>query len=347
MRSSLLLLALSLAPLAAEDDWVTFGQNATVNKTGGAVSLDYKVVRGQLGMAILQTPDGRLAGMTHLQFRMKSDVATMIAVMLSEKKPGGGDYVSIFWAPKDQWQQIDLTPADFTVNDGPKDPKDPDGRLDLDQVQAIAVFDAGQFLSQPPEDPNIRIVANALSGDHKLMWEDFRIVTESAKAMEKGAILDDFHRGFLRWFTPGGGELSLSKSGNPLGKPALAFHYEQEPYKFRVVLHPLGQVNLNGAKELQFDVASEHDAHVILFLEGQKTDGRAPRYNHDFTVAAGQTGHMSIPFSEFTLAEDSPPDPDGHLEVAHLRSMGLIDIIGTSQGVKETNTLWLADLRAK
>jgi hypothetical protein len=162
MRISLLLLALSVAPLAADDDWITFGQNASVNKTGGAVSLDYKVARGQLGMAILQTPDSRLAGMTHLQFRMKSDVATMIAVVLSEKKPGG-DYISIFWSPKDQWQQIDLTPADFIVNDGPKDPKDPDGRLDLDQVQAIAGFEAGQFLSQAPEDPNTRIVAGTLA----------------------------------------------------------------------------------------------------------------------------------------------------------------------------------------
>ena len=76
-------------------------------------------------------------------------------------------------------------------------------------------------------------------------------------------------------------------------------------------------------------------------------DGRAPRYNHDFTITAGQTGHMSIPFSEFALAEDSPPDPDGHLEVGKLRSIGLIDIIGTIEGVTEQNTLWLADMKAK
>src|SRR2546423_549636 len=103
MRFSLpLLLALTLAPLSAADDWMPFGQNATVHKTGNTVTLDYKVVRGQLGLAILQTPDGRLAGMTHLQLRVKTDVSTVIGVMLSEKKPGGGDYATLFWSPKDQ-----------------------------------------------------------------------------------------------------------------------------------------------------------------------------------------------------------------------------------------------------
>jgi hypothetical protein len=56
---------------------------------------------------------------------------------------------------------------------------------------------------------------------------------------------------------------------------------------------------------------------------------------------------MSIPFSEFSLAEDRPPDPDGHLELGKLRSIGLIDIIGTVEGTTAQNTLWLADMRAK
>ena len=101
------------------------------------------------------------------------------------------------------------------------------------------------------------------------------------------------------------------------------------------------------SSELSFDVASAHDAHIILSLEGRKVDGRAPRYNHDFTVAAGQTGHMSIPFSEFTLADDSPPDPDGHLEISKIRSIGLVDIIGIAEGVRAQNTLWVTDMRAK
>jgi hypothetical protein len=335
MRFSLpLLLALSTAPLLADDTWISFGQNAAVHKTGNTVSLDYKIVRGQVGLAILQTPEGKLARMTHLQLRVKSDVTTIVGVMLSEKKPGGGDYVALCWSPQDRWQQLDLTPADFSVNDGPNDPKDADGRLDLDQVQAVAVFDAGQFFSQAPADEKSPVAIKPLSGDHKLLLEDLRIVSENAKAQGEGTVIDDFHRGFVTWFSP-------------VGKPALEFHYQQEPYRFTILMHALGQAKLNGTKELIFDVASDHDAHMIVSLEGQKTAGRAPRYNHDFTLDAGQSGHMVIPFSEFTLAEDSPPDPDGHLEVAKLRSIGFIDIIGTLEGAKARNTFWLADLRAK
>jgi hypothetical protein len=343
---SLPLLA-ALILLAAEDDWLPFGQSASVHKIGATVTLDYKITPGQLGLAILQTPEGKLAGMTHLQFRVKTDVATMVGVMLSETKPGG-DYAAIFWSPKDQWQQIDLTPADFNLNDGPKDPHDPDGRLDVDQVQAIGIFDGGQFLSQAPANPKLPIAVNKLSGDHKLQWEDFRIVTEAAKSQVKGVVIDDFRRGFLTWFTPGGAELALSKSGNPLGKPALEFRYQQDPNRITIVMHTLGQVDLRGSKQLSFDVASLRDAHVIISLEAQKVDGRpAPRYNHDFTVSAGQTGHMSIPFSEFTLAEDSPPDPAGHLELGKIRSIGLVDISGMIDGNKDNNTLWLAEIKAQ
>src|SRR5262249_26357493 len=160
-----------------------------------------------------------------------------------------------------------------------------------------------QFFSQMPEYQKSAIAVNALSGDHTLQWQDFRFVKDTSKAPE-GIVIDDFHRGFLTWFTPGGAELLLSKS-NPLKKSALEFRYQQESNKFTILMHSLGQVNLGGAKELTFDIASERDAHVILTLEGRKTDGRAPRYNHDFTIAAGQTGHMTVPFTEFKLADDS------------------------------------------
>ena len=158
----------------ADDEWMAMGtaQPFTIPATVSAWITKWRP--GKPGLAIRQMPVGKLAGMTHLQFRVKSDVDTMLAVMLSETRPGG-DYIAIFWSPKDQWQQIDLTPADFALNDGPKDPKDPNGRLDVDQVQGVAIFDAGQFFKQ-----------GAAGGDHKLQWENFRVVTESAQDQAKG-----------------------------------------------------------------------------------------------------------------------------------------------------------------
>jgi len=332
---------------AADEEWLPFGQGATVRKSGETVTLDYKVTPGQLSMAVLPTGEGKLAGMTRLQFRLRTDGSTVVAVMLSEKKPGGGDYSVAFWSPKDQWQQIDLTPADFAVNDGPKDPKDPDGRLDADQVEHIAILDMGQLFSQMSAT-SAPIAFARLTGEHKLDLEGLHVVTESAKSQERGTVIDDFHRGFLAWFTPGGADLALSKSGNPLNKAALEFRYQQDPAKLAVVLHGLGQTDLRGARELAFDVASSRDAHFILTLEEQKVDGKAgPRYNLDFTLSAGQTGHMSMPLGEFTLADDCAPDPAGHLDVSKVRTISLADVSGLLNGSTEKNTIWLADLRAR
>ena len=66
---------------------------------------------------------------------MKADHDTSLGVVLSEKKPGGGDYATMFWAPKNVWQRVDLALSDFVTNDGPTDPVDSDGKLDPDQVE--------------------------------------------------------------------------------------------------------------------------------------------------------------------------------------------------------------------
>jgi hypothetical protein len=51
------------------------------------------------------------------------------------------------------WQQVELTPADFALGDGPNDPADPDDKLELDQVEGIAIFDFAHFLGSVPENP--------------------------------------------------------------------------------------------------------------------------------------------------------------------------------------------------
>jgi hypothetical protein len=72
-----LFLSMSLAPLpATDDDWMPLGQGAAVHKTGNTASVDYKVTPGQFGLALRPTSGGKLAGMTHLQFRVKSDIDT-------------------------------------------------------------------------------------------------------------------------------------------------------------------------------------------------------------------------------------------------------------------------------
>jgi hypothetical protein len=342
----IILLLAAAVPGLAVDDWLAVGPGAALRRSGQTIVLEYKVVPGQLGLAARPIAEGKLAGMTHLRFRLRTDAATPVACVLHEKKPGGGDYSAIFWSPRDQWQQIDLTPADFVVNDGAKDPVDSDGRLDLDQVQSLGIVDLGQLFSQITPNPKLPIAVMKHSGGHKLQIEDFRISTESTPAPAE--FIDDFHRDFLDWFTLGGAELALSKSGNPLGKPALQFSYRQDPAQFVVAARMLSQADFRDATQLEFDVASSHAAHLAISIQEQKIAGReGPRYNFDFQISAGATGHIIIPFSELTLAEESQPGPSGYLDVGRVRSISLVDISGIVDGATGNNTVWLTAMRTQ
>lgn len=146
--------------------WMAFGSDGAIRltsdaahvKTGKpALAFDYKIAPNQIVAAVLPVETGSLARMTQLKFWLKTDSSTAVAIILSEKKPEGGNYHAIVWSPKDTWQQIELTPEDFAPSEGPNGPRDPDGKLDLDQIEGVGVIDLGEMfvdLSGKPECPS-------------------------------------------------------------------------------------------------------------------------------------------------------------------------------------------------
>src|ERR1700676_5328182 len=93
--------------------WTAIGPGGTVRATPDAFSFGYELGGKGFSAAVLPAPVG-VEGMERIRFRVKSDHDTAIAVSLSEKKPGGGDYSAMLWAPADTWQPVELTPADFS-----------------------------------------------------------------------------------------------------------------------------------------------------------------------------------------------------------------------------------------
>lgn len=62
-------------------------------KTGeGALAFTYALDGKAFSTAILPTGAGRLAEMRRVRFWMKADHDAAFGVIMSEKKPGGGDY---------------------------------------------------------------------------------------------------------------------------------------------------------------------------------------------------------------------------------------------------------------
>ena len=64
-------------------------------------------------------------------------------------------------------------------------------------------------------------------------------------------------------------------------------------------------------------------------------------------VAGGKKSqHQAIPFAEFVLDQNSPPDPAGKFDSSKMRTISVMDVTGAAGNETTPNTLWLADVRA-
>jgi hypothetical protein len=330
MRSLCLLPLLAVAVAAqTETQWIAFGNGASVRAEGRGMTLQYSPGAKGLSAAAMPAPTG-LAALRRIRFRARSDYDTALAFVLNEKQPGGGNYSAVFWSPANRWQTIELSPSDFAVGDGPNDPVDADGKLDLDAVQSIALVDvAAMFAQAPPDAP---IVVNRPTGTHTLEIRDFEILPNAAPTPPAGAI-DRFDRDFLQWFTPGGMSLKLSAVDNPLHGRALQASYQQIEGQLTVMLRRLTSFDLSKATRLAFDVASEHESTMIVSLETRT----GARYTMQvYPPGAREVFHVDLKLSDF--------EGSGKLDPAQLKSISIVDATASTGGAEGQNTIWIANV---
>jgi len=315
------------------------------NSDAGAVRLSYGLGTGRFAAAGLPVL-GKLAQMQRIRFQIKSDHDTAFAMILSEEKPGGGDYMASFWVPADAWQQIELTPEDFSLNTGPNDPVDPDGKLDLDRVQGIGIVDLACIFSAMPDSPNIPIVVSRPKGQHSLLLAGFQILSNEGPE-RLVHVIDAFDRGFLQWITLGGMTLRLSAKGNPLGIPALEAAYEQTEGRLAILQRRLANFNLAAAKRLSFDIASDRDTVLMLSLEmSQPRANDGPRYNLTiFPPADRKPFHVNLLLSDFERDANSPNLEPPRLDPSRLKSFTITDVTSVTGGETGANTIWIGNLQ--
>ena len=334
------------------EGWMAMGASGSVKvskdaKSGsGALQFSYSLDGKGMSTAILPAGAGRLADMRRIRFWVKSDHDTSLGLVLAEKKPGGGDYATLFWAPKGVWQRVDLTLSDFFANDGPTDPVDPDGKLDPDQVEGIGILDFSAFFNQLPEGSPM-VVARK-SGIHTLLIDDFEILNDAAPAtpQKPGTILiDSFERGFSNWITLGGMSLSLSASDNPIGGPALTASVKAVEGKLTILTRRTNPADLAGAKRLVFDMAAEHEGTFAISIETQKNGsagGQGPRYNFMIYPPDGRkVFRVNVSFADFDHDPNSAPDPAGKLDASRIKSIAIGDITALTGGATTDNKIWI------
>jgi hypothetical protein len=342
-----LLVCASVCPIAAQSEtdillrqtfdtdtagWLAIGQGGGVRVENGRLAFSYEVKAKQFALAVLPAPPG-LGRLRRLRFRIKTDHATALAVLLSEKKPGGGNYTATFWAPAETWQQVELTPADFSVSDGPNDPVDADGRLDLDAVEGIGLTDLAQFFLAQADNPDFPAIVDRASGSHTVLLDGFELLGGSAPAHAAGLSIDGFNRGFLQWITMGGVRLRVAPRENPLGMPAMEASYVQAEGHYGLLLRRLANLDLSQARRLAFDVASEREATLAVSLETKK--------GQRFQLTIFPPGKREVFHVNLRLADFEGP---GRLEPGQLKSIAITDISAAGGGAELANTIWIGKM---
>ncbi len=314
--------------------WNAMGSGGGVRIAGdahsgqGALALTYEIKPRQIAAAVVPAPPS-LARMRRLRFWLKIDHASPVGVLLSEQKPGGGNYIAWVSAPANTWQQIDLTPADFLLADGPQDPKDADGKLDLDQLQGIGILDLAEFFP----------LLSAPGGSHTLWIDDFEVLGGPAPEPSPAMLIDAFDRPFLSWITTTGIDLKLASAQNPLGEPAMEASYEQQEDPFPLLIRRLGASDLSQASRIEFDIASEQESTLGLAFEMKRPGApQGPRFNLPiYPPGKREVFRVSIKLEDF--------QGPGKLDPAQFKTMFLTDTSAAGNGSVGRNTIWIGNVR--
>ena len=344
-----------------DEGWIPFGVGAQVEvvrdpamvKSGSAaLALHYTINPGQYGSAVLPLEAGEMTGLRRLELSVRTDHDAPIIVVLSEKQPGGGYYSSWFWCPKDRWLWVSLTPQDFTLDQGPSDPIDPNHRLDLEDVRGMGVTDLGQAFQMLGTDPKYPLAVDKVSGTHTILLDDISWTTAPGAA-PTGPWTDKRvgrpERGFITWIALGGTQLSLVDAGSPLGQSGFSAAYTQAFGRYIAISHSLLDQDLRGIERMTVTLASQQEARLMVYLEEQKPGSvSGPRYGHPVTVTGGSKPvSLDLMLSSFQPDATGIPDPDGKLDADQLKSISIVDITAADSRPPSENVLWVSPITAR
>jgi hypothetical protein len=363
MRSAALILcataAFAATPLLRStfdqgpDPWTAMGESATLRVSREAadmregkpsLAIDYEIGPRKFGVAVLPVEPGALAAMDQVHFWVKTDYPTSVALILREKD--GGSYTAPSWSPGGVWQEVKLEPRDFSLGDHGNDPPDPDGKLDVDQLQGVGIADVGQIFGAGSPNPNLSIAINRHPGKHTLLVSGFELLGGAAERKDKLAI-DQFEGPQLGWISPGGAALRLDTSRDHAPAAALEVSYGESDNGIVFFARNLPPEIPSNITHISFDIASEKPAQLIFTLQVKGNGhGEGPRYNTSVEVnGGGKSNHRDLALSAFNLAQDGPRDPGGELPIAKVKTLAIGDVSAAANASHGPNKLWISNLR--
>lgn len=333
-----------------EQGWIALGQNAKVSlvtdaahvrEGKSALRFDYGVSKGAFNLMFAQVPPSALEKAKSFSFWVKTDYAAPLVMILQEKE--GGRYLALFTVLANRWQQVELSVSDFALTEGPDDPKDPNNRLDMDQVEGIALADLSQFFAQT--DAALVEAFGLQSGPHTLYLDDLKVneaaLPGSFSVINGDVRFDTFARPQLSWMAVGGARLSVV-ADKPLEGKALQADYRSAAGKIVAVVKPIRRGILTGTSKLTLSMASAKPTKIVIQVE--ERDGG--KYNMVVDLPGdSEVKNLSFPFADFTPADDSR-DSNNRLDLDQVHQVVFLDASGFLGVAEQENTLWINKLRA-
>lgn len=330
-------------------NWATFGNGSAacittepelVKEGRGALKYKYEIGKGFQGILITTFAEGKMSNVRSLRFWVRPDHTTTLSFILSEKD--GGRYAVSFHAIKDVWTQAEFSPGDFVLDEGKDAPKDPDGVLDLELVNTLALVDVSQTY---PQSDAISKLFPVKIGSHMLLLDDcnfYDTYLPSASNIKNGeGSLDLFNRLQLNWVILGDMKIEMLKSDKPFEGAAIQAKYHQTKARITAISKRVSPGSIAQSKRLHLSVASEKEMKLLIQLE-ERNGGK---YSTVVMIPAGSMKvDLDLPFANFKASDDSKDD-NGRLDLDQVNQLLLLDASGIVDGADADNTLWLGNIK--
>jgi hypothetical protein len=330
------------------DAKVAITKEAGAAKSGkGALAYTYGIAPGVVSVLALQRPID-LTGMKSMRLWVKCSRTTAVIIGLGEAS--GASYQAAAHCTGGVWQEIAVNLDELTVDEPAKDPN---GKIDLDQIGSVTVFDIGGFLATFLPD---------LKGSRSMAVDDASFSSKAVTASTGPAqvtrvvpihLVDNFETSVIRWIP-----ISVDFSDGPKfnlfdaavavdkevpeggGKQSLKFSYPRKGQKIHAVMRNLEKVDLGKAAGIDLALKSSHDGTFIVAIE--EKDGS--RYNRTVELHAGDWKKLSLSLTEFTKADDTQDEND-RLDASQIKQVSLADISTLSGGTEANeNHLWIDEV---
>jgi len=268
----------------------------------GALKFEYDLKPKAMSGLAWMPSEGALAGATMFRFWVRVEQPTTLALMVQER--GGGRYTSMFAAPKGKWQKVEVSTSDLILNEGSNDPRDADGKLNVERIEAVSFGDLAQFIAQAGS-PEFAALLGLELGPRTMMLDDFTVTAEKPTpgytVSAKEVVLDTFARPQAAWLATCAAE--IGKAATTGAARALVATYRQMAGRIVALGRAVPKGVMKGMGRLSFTVSSQR--HAMLLVQVEEAGGG--KFNTIVEVDEGSADkQITVECANLNAADDSP-----------------------------------------